>query len=338
MPALWMIASKTPAALIRSASPRVLVIDERSPGSAAAAPGTPANACCARASSRACRTTSWPPRASCLAASRPSPSAEPVISTLDIRRAPSPARTYLALVSPPVALALDVFARSLAEIGSANDDDLEALGPGLVASPRTGRGAHRVPLLELDDLVVELHPPAPAEDHVHLLLLLVRVAVRKAIAGRDALVAQAGLLELERLSRQAELQVRRAVEPGPEVLQVLLEVPERERHGRNPTVPWPGSPIGCVKRRGARFLPGGARRSDSRYCFPCIARALVPGVSRLPFARGASVCRGLRQTQAWTKGKSRAGDVLACACTQTRESQHPPRDRSGRIRWRTLGP
>src|SRR5437867_817642 len=142
--------------------------------------------------------------------------------------------TYLALVSPPVALALDVFARSLAEIGSANDDDLEALGPGLVASPRTGRDAHRVPLLELDDLVVELHPPAPAHDHVHLLLLLVRVAVRKAIAGWHALVAQAGLLELERLGRQAELKVRRAVKLGPKVLKVLLEVLERERHGRNP--------------------------------------------------------------------------------------------------------
>src|SRR5687767_12837859 len=151
-----------------------------------------------------------------------------------------------ALVSPPVALALDVFAGSLAEIGRANDDDLEALGPGLVASPRTGRDAHRVPLLELDDLVVELHPPAPAQDHVHLLLRLVRVAVRKAIAGRDALVAQAGSLELERLGRQAELQVRRAVEPGPDVLQILLEVPERERHGRNPTVAWLGSPIRCV--------------------------------------------------------------------------------------------
>src|SRR3954453_1492997 len=85
-----MIASKTLAALIRSASARVLVIDERSPGSAPAAPGTPANACSARASSRACRTTSCPPRTSCVAASRPSPSAEPVISTLDIRRAPSP--------------------------------------------------------------------------------------------------------------------------------------------------------------------------------------------------------------------------------------------------------
>src|SRR5688572_29935932 len=90
------------------------------------------------------------------------------------------------LVSPPVALALDVLARSLAEIGRADDDDLEALGPGLVTSPRTGRDAHHVPLLELDDYVVELHPPAPAHDHVHLLLLLVRMPVRKAIAGRDA--------------------------------------------------------------------------------------------------------------------------------------------------------
>src|SRR5688572_9047041 len=137
--------------------------------------------------------------------------------------------TYLALVSPPVALALDVFARSLAEIGSANDDDLEALRSGLVASPRTGRDAHRVPLPELDDLVVELHPPAPVQDHVHLLLLHVRVAVRKAIAGRDTLVGQAGSLELELLGRRAELEVRRAVELEPNVLQ-LLEVPERERH------------------------------------------------------------------------------------------------------------
>src|SRR6266480_6175042 len=114
---------------------------------------------------------------------------------------------YLALVSPPVAPAIDVFARSLTEIRRADDEDLEALRPGLVASPRAGRDAHRVPFPEVDDLVVNLHPPAPAQDHVHLLLLLVRVAVRKAIARRDALIAQAGLLELERHGRQAELQV-----------------------------------------------------------------------------------------------------------------------------------
>src|SRR5213076_1661871 len=134
------------------------------------------------------------------------------------------------LVSPPVALTIDVFARILAEVGRADDEDLEALWTGLVASPRAGRDAHRVPFLELDDLVVELHPPAPAQDHVHLLLLLVRVAVRKAIARRDALVAQAGLLELERVGRQAKLEIRRAVDVRSDVLQVLLEVPERERH------------------------------------------------------------------------------------------------------------
>src|SRR5215204_3810323 len=139
--------------------------------------------------------------------------------------------TYLALVSPPVALAIDVFARSLAEIGRADDEELEALRPGLVASPRIGRDAHRVPFLELDDLVVDLHPAAPAHYHVHLLLLFVSVAVRKAIAGRDALVAQAGFLEFERRCCRAELQVRRAVEPRAEVLQILLDVPERERHG-----------------------------------------------------------------------------------------------------------
>src|SRR5262249_36825770 len=68
-------------------------------------------------------------------------------------------------------------------------------------------------------------------DHVHLLLPHVRVAVRKAIAGRDALVAQGGLLELERLRRCAELQIGRAVEPGAEVFQIFLDVGERERHG-----------------------------------------------------------------------------------------------------------
>src|SRR5919201_6494897 len=96
------------------------------------------------------------------------------------------------LIRPPVALAVDVFARIRAEVRRADDEDLEALRPGLVASPRTGRDAHRVPLLELDDLLVDFHPPAPAYDHIHLLLRLVRVAVGKAIARRDALIAQGG--------------------------------------------------------------------------------------------------------------------------------------------------
>ena len=44
-------------------------------------------------------------------------------------------------------------------------------------------------------------------------------------------MAEAGVLELERRRRGVELQVRRAVEPGADVLHVLLEVPVRERHG-----------------------------------------------------------------------------------------------------------
>src|SRR4029077_12466472 len=125
------------------------------------------------------------------------------------------------LVRATVALGLDVFAWVLAETWRADDEDLEALWPGLVASPRTGRDAYRIPLPELDDLVVDLHPPAPAQDHVHLLLRPVRVAVRKAIAGRDALVGQAGFLELERLGRSAKLQVRRAIEHLADVLEIL---------------------------------------------------------------------------------------------------------------------
>jgi hypothetical protein len=143
-------------------------------------------------------------------------------------------------VSPPVALAIHVAARILAEVGRADDEDLEALWPGLVTSPHTGRDPHRIPFLELDDLVVDFHPSAPAEDHVHLLLLHVRVTVRKAIAGRDALVAQAGFLELERLGRRAELEVRRAVEPRADVLQILLDVAERERQG---VILWRGEPF-----------------------------------------------------------------------------------------------
>src|SRR6185437_5960849 len=116
---------------------------------------------------------------------------------------------------------IHVSARILAEVGRADDEDLEALWPGLVAPPRTGRDAHGIPFFEFDHLVVELHPTAPAHDHVHLLLRLVRVAVRKAIAGRDALVARAGLLARAGTGRPAELQVLRAVEPRARVPQIL---------------------------------------------------------------------------------------------------------------------
>src|SRR3954453_16149402 len=174
------------------------------------------------------------------------------------------------LFSPPVAPAVDVFARILAEIGRADDEDLEAVRPRLVASPRAGRDAHRDPFVELDDLVVDFHPSAPAHDHVHLLLRLVRVAVRKAIAGRDALVAQGGFLQLERPRRGSELKVRRAVEPGADVLQILLDVPERERHGR---ILWSASRARAATTRRPGFclaaaMPEVALSSAERVLFP----------------------------------------------------------------------
>jgi hypothetical protein len=46
--------------------------------------------------------------------------------------------TYLALVSPPVALAIDVFARSLAEIGRADHEDLETIRPGACQKRNNG--------------------------------------------------------------------------------------------------------------------------------------------------------------------------------------------------------
>src|SRR5262249_12009642 len=70
------------------------------------------------------------------------------------RRTRDPGERWPLLFSPPAALALDVFALSHARRG--DDEDLEALRPGLVAPPRAGRDANRVPLLEVDDLVVEL--------------------------------------------------------------------------------------------------------------------------------------------------------------------------------------
>jgi hypothetical protein len=56
------------------------------------------------------------------------------------------------------------------------------------------------------------------------------MTVRKAVAGWDALVAQPGLLKFERVGSQTELQVPRTVEIGPDIVQILFEVPQRKRH------------------------------------------------------------------------------------------------------------
>src|SRR4051812_40753862 len=84
----------------------------------------------------------------------------PDASQIEPLHSPSETKRRL-LVRPPVALSVDVSARIVTEVGRADDEDLEALRTRLVTTPRAGRDAHRVPLLELDDLVVDLHPPAP---------------------------------------------------------------------------------------------------------------------------------------------------------------------------------
>src|SRR5215218_3171694 len=128
------------------------------------------------------------------------------------RVARSQAGSPRSLVRPPVAPALDVLAWVLAEIWGADDEDLQALRAGLIPPPGAGGDADRVPLRELDDLVVQLHPAAAAQDEVDLLLLPVGVAVGEAVVGWDALIAEAGVLQLEGLGRQTELQVKSAVE------------------------------------------------------------------------------------------------------------------------------
>src|SRR4051794_2988525 len=126
------------------------------------------------------------------------------------------------LVDPPVARALDVVARGLAEVRSADDEQLQAVRARLVAPPRPGRDPHDVPLSEQDDLVVQLHATAAAHDDIHLLLPPMRMAVREAITRRDALIAEPGVLELERLGREPELQLGISVEVGADILEVVL--------------------------------------------------------------------------------------------------------------------
>src|SRR5262249_18057950 len=117
---------------------------------------------------------------------------------------------------------------------------------------------------------------------------LVRVPVRKARAGRDTLVAQRRPLELEGLGCSAKLEIRSAVEPGPDVVEVVLDVPERDRHGpilgvKGPftfaPLPFPNGGFGSTREAGreaegaaagrvARLSPSPPRRVPTRPAAP----------------------------------------------------------------------
>ena len=151
--------------------------------------------------------------------------------------------------------------------------------------------------VDVDDLVVELHPPAPAHDDEDLFLRLMGVADREPIAGRDALEGQAGPLELERPARVPELQVRWPVEVRPDIRDVLPEVLERERHaprsyGRSSARGvltghlWPAAHgvawiTWIPPRTSPSSSPAAARRSRrSRSAFPRTALAAWKGLQR----------------------------------------------------------
>ena len=91
----------------------------------------------------------------------------------------------------------------------------------------------------LDHVVVELHAPAAGEHDVDLLLVLVAVPERAAVARSEALVAEAALLRLERLPREAGLELRREPALDGRVLD-LLQVPDRvaghASRGYRPTI------------------------------------------------------------------------------------------------------
>ena len=179
-----------------------------------------------------------------------------------------------------------------------------------------GRNAPRVPLLDLDYLVVELHPPAPESDQVHLLLFPVRVAVWKAIARWDALVAQGGLLKSSSaLVAQAELQVRCPLEVRGDVRQVLLEVPEHERHSRNPTVPtWLQPPDQCS----GMSLEGAVSRTSARRVGRATERLrLRSSRDRRSSARGCD--RRARPRELRPPGGD--GDARRRACGRRRRSR-----------------
>lgn len=80
-------------------------------------------------------------------------------------------------------------------------------------------------------------------------------------------------LEALRQSRVPGAAGRRAVEPGPDALHVLLEVHGREGHGATPQQPRPRSSIECVSAP----LPG---------CFPAARRGVCAHVSALPVIYG----------------------------------------------------
>src|SRR6185437_7587080 len=114
-----------------------------------------------------------------------------ITSSPSVTAAVSGNRSSSGLVAPPI---LDDLGVARPRVRGADGDELGAVVAGLEAAHRVAMDSYRVPLLHVPDLVLELDPCAPADEHIHLFLVLVLVREGNAEARRDPDVAEAGVL------------------------------------------------------------------------------------------------------------------------------------------------
>src|SRR5712691_7934385 len=150
-----------------------------------------------------------------------------------LRRSGAPQEIRRGSVSPPARVHLRV---ARPRVRGAEQDDLCALGPALEVAHRLLRDTHRVPWVQLEDLVVELQACAPVDDDVDLLLFVVRMSERNAKVRLEPEKADARVLQLERDSRCAVFHVRRHVELQRLVLDLFFQVQLRIVGHRIPLV------------------------------------------------------------------------------------------------------
>jgi hypothetical protein len=109
-------------------------------------------------------------------------------------------------------------------VRGAEGEQLAAVWAGLDAAHRLRRDADCVPLLDLDDLVVQLETAAAADQQVELLLVLVAVPEGQAVIGGEALVADRRFLQLQRQAGEPGLEVRGEAVLLGAVVDLALEV------------------------------------------------------------------------------------------------------------------
>src|SRR3954463_1574529 len=178
-------------------------------------------------------------------------------------------------------------------LGSADCDELQAIGTGLECADGLRRDAHHIPLAELDDLAVNEHPPVAGNDDVSLLLLAVLVAVLAAEVRRIAEVADAEVPRAEVLAAEATLD---SFDPAADGILDLKQIDVAERSH------WPLFSIGkaehALRLSGQRssVVPMAIRRSAVR----TQARSRRPHASRGRWSTRARV-------PAFRRSRSRPG-------------------------------